>query len=608
MSVMLLLVLALVSMQKSWPRPPNWLENSLGSTGPLTATLACIMLVWTIGSLYAWFCSRAIRRDPSQARRRLKRFHARQKIYFAMLTAAFLGCLYFLGWGQFSQSRWIWPGQQIVLLTPFLLGLVGSWARFYDPEKALHQVEAQSIDALRAFETGDSTPSHVPFLSRKTYLGLQIRFNLLLIAPPLFLMLLRETFLWSLPGMAHSRMFEPAFFTVFLLMALVGMPWMLRIFLGLRPLPAGPLRERLEDTVRRLKFRFSAILLWNTRNSSANAMVTGILPWPRYIVLTDQLLRDLSPDEVEAVIGHEIGHVKHHHMFFYMMFLFASLVSLGMIWQFCEIFLRSKYALDLAQDWIPTLAPWLEKNNLDLITAFPPLLAVALYLFLVFGYLSRCCETQADIFGSRTVSNEVFISALEKVAILNSIPREKPGWLSSWRHPTIANRVDFLRRMAEDPGMERRFQRRVGALKWSLVFVLTLVLVTLSRWVPDQTKQDHDALQGTWLVEEFDYNGAEFSSQFKFFLRVKGDLITVEKAGEIKAEIGKATFKLDAVPSPKCVDLQATFLQFEMKMEGIYTLNDDVLLLCLGGNGQVRPDEFKSTAGVSLLRLRRQRN
>jgi STE24 endopeptidase len=273
-----------------------------------------------------------------------------------------------------------------------------------------------------------------------------------------------------------------------LIMALLIMPWMLRIFLGLRPLPAGPLRDRLEATIRRLKFRFSALLLWNTRNSSANALVTGILPWPRYIVLTDQLLRDLTVEEVEAVIGHEIGHVKHHHMTFYMMFLFASLVSLGLIWESCEIFLQSAYARNFANDWLPALAPWLETKNFELIAAFPPLLAVAAYLFIVFGYLSRCCETQADIFGSRTVSSEAFISALEKVAILNGIPREKPGWLSCWRHPTIAKRVDFLRRMGEDPTLEPRFQRRVGVLKWSLALGLAAVLATLLLFVPDERK------------------------------------------------------------------------------------------------------------------------
>ena len=127
-----------------------------------------------------------------------------------------------------------------------------------------------------------------------------------------------------------------------------------------------------------------------------------------------------------------------------------------------------------------------------MVSAFPPLLAVALYLFVVFGYLSRYCETQADIFGSRAISSEVFISALEKVAILNGIPREKPGWLSSWRHPTIANRVHFLRCMGEQPGLEPRFQRRIGLFKWGLSISLAAVLTTLIIVTPRKNETNNE--------------------------------------------------------------------------------------------------------------------
>ena len=104
---------------------------------------------------------------------------------------------------------------------------------------------------------------------------------------------------------------------------------------------------------------------------------------------------------------------------------------------------------------------------------------VSLYVFVVFGFLSRRCERQADIFGCRTVSCEVFIHALEQVAYLNGIDPDCPGWLSSWQHSTIAKRVDFIRRMSRDPQVEPHFQRNLGLLKWAVVFVLALVLFVL---------------------------------------------------------------------------------------------------------------------------------
>ena len=54
------------------------------------------------------------------------------------------------------------------------------------------------------------------------------------------------------------------------------------------------LRERLLATAGRLHFRFSNVMLWHTRGGMANAMVVGLLPWPRYIVLTDRLVEDFS--------------------------------------------------------------------------------------------------------------------------------------------------------------------------------------------------------------------------------------------------------------------------------------------------------------------------
>jgi len=73
----------------------------------------------------------------------------------------------------------------------------------------------------------------------------------------------------------------------------------------------------------------------------------------------------------------------------------------------------------------------------------------------------------------------VFVDALEKVARLNGISRDRPGWLMSWQHSTIARRVEFLKQMHADPMLEPRFQRRVGLVKWGLVLSLAALLVAM---------------------------------------------------------------------------------------------------------------------------------
>jgi STE24 endopeptidase len=221
-------------------------------------------------------------------------------------------------------------------------------------------------------------------------------------------------------------------------------------------------------------------------------MVVGLLPRLRYVVLTDRLLIDLTPDEIEAVFGHEVGHVKHHHMLYYFSFLSISLMVLVGVWQLLDPLLAPHFSILRSQG-----AEW----------TWPMVIgSLVVYIFVVFGFLSRRCERQADIFGCRAVSCgqpdcqgheeqaidkshgqwlcptgiRTFIQALEKVAILNGISRNRPGWLQSWQHSTIAARVDFLQRMLVDSSIEPHFQRRVFLVKCVLMVCLIALLGIVS--------------------------------------------------------------------------------------------------------------------------------
>ena len=72
-----------------------------------------------------------------------------------------------------------------------------------------------------------------------------------------------------------------------------------------------------------------------------------------------------------------------------------------------------------------------------------------------------------------------FIAALERVARLNGISREKPGFFQSWQHSTIARRVEFLQGMLADTTLEPRFQRKVALVKWGLLLGLGTALAIL---------------------------------------------------------------------------------------------------------------------------------
>jgi STE24 endopeptidase len=145
-------------------------------------------------------------------------------------------------------------------------------------------------------------------------------------------------------------------------------------------------------------------------------------------------------------------------------------------------------------------------------------------VFLVFGFLSRRCERQADIYGCKTVSCgdpncvrheqetalperptslcptgiRTFIRALERVDHINDVSgpdsaghKRSAGerirgflkWLRSWQHSTMARRVAFLQSLIGNPRRERMFQFRVTVLRWGLLVVLAVAFIVLGQLI-----------------------------------------------------------------------------------------------------------------------------
>jgi STE24 endopeptidase len=469
MPFVLLLLLLLITLHDAWP-------NALGCdvAGSCFITWSGIMLLTLSAEFASWLSCRALRNDPAR-RTSVMRLFARWKRWHLLgLLGFFIFALYVFGWGwtiQQAEQQMPLPGLRVAMLTPLLAGMALGWLRHYDVERL-------------NFEIGHY-PDIAPFLSRWSYVGLQARYHLLFVLPPVLLLMLHEGVFLAVPALKdskHSQLMSLVGIGL-LAMALIVIPLFLRLFLGLKPLAEGPLRERLLATARRLRFRSSDILVWNTRNGVANAMVTGVLPWLRYVVLTDRLLDELNEDEVEAVFGHEAGHMMHHHMSFYMVFIMASLMVLGGLWS-------------AGEPWIQQIPfpSWLGAHvnaaAWHSVAIWFALALIAVYILVVFGWLSRRCERQADIFGCTTASPQAFISALEKVADLNGIPQERPGFFSWWQHSTIADRIRFIRRMETDPTLGPRFQRRMGWMKWSL----SLGMIALLTWM---------LVQGEWDLSRF---------------------------------------------------------------------------------------------------------
>jgi Zn-dependent protease with chaperone function len=490
---MVFLTLVCLPELEQWPQP-LW-----GDQPGLSALATWLAVAVVVG--YAWVTARRVRgpleKDPRQRDALLPRYErwrfGHQLAVFAVYTASL--CLF--GWGRAVQQLWrhgehVLPGAELVLLAPFLVALLFSWAGFYDADRACHLAAHRLLD-------GDSRGGRAAALfgGRWAHVAFQLRQKLALIFIPVLLLLIQKELRRQLPE--PWTQWENTFtFLGFLpvLVVFVCMPWIIRLVLGLRPLPDGPLRRRLVATARRLRFRCTDVLLWNTRSGMANAMVVGVVPWLRYVVFTDRLLEEFTAEEVEAVFGHEVGHVKHHHMLLYLGFLTASMTVL---WKALDALIGGD---EEPGTWAAFTASLGGHQYLEYLPVVTALLG---YVFVVFGFLSRRCERQADVFGCRTVSCAVrdcgghiddaelapagrglcrtgiytFIRALEKVALVNGISRDRPGFLQSWQHGSIARRVRFLESMLVEPAVEPRFRHRLALIKWGLFLFLGLVFVLL---------------------------------------------------------------------------------------------------------------------------------
>ena len=109
---------------------------------------------------------------------------------------------------------------------------------------------------------------------------------------------------------------------------LAVLPWLLMLLWRAGPLPDGPLAEQLTSACTRAGVPVAGLRLWPVAGGkSYNAMVLGLMPRLRYVLFTPDLLADLPPAQVEAVLGHELGHVRHRHLWLYL--LFAITAGLG---------------------------------------------------------------------------------------------------------------------------------------------------------------------------------------------------------------------------------------------------------------------------------------
>lgn len=296
-------------------------------------------------------------------------------------------------------------------------------------------------------------------IPRKTYIWSQVTFSIPVLLPYLTLSGI-EDLVNALPASAAKDFLaspagQAVYFLLFLGIVVVVAPSMLRIIWGCKPLEAGEMRERIERLCSRAGIEYANILDWPIFGGRMiTAGVMGFVKQFRYLLVTRTLLSALDPSEIEAVIAHEIGHVRKKHLLFYLMF-------------FAGFMLISYAIVDLVIYLVIFVEPVfrfftdLGFNQLTLTSAFLTTMwgiAFLIYFRFVFGYYMRNFERQADGFVFTLFdSAQPLISTLEKIAVSSGQPPDRPNW----HHFSISERIYFLASCESDRYHIRRHDRKI---------------------------------------------------------------------------------------------------------------------------------------------------
>ena len=380
------------------------------------------------------------------------------------------------GWADMVCAEWQLTRfvllDELMLLLPFVLMLLMKWYCFYPVNRFVRQ----HVVAGR-LSRGDSAR---PAWSRRQYLSFQIRHSLLLILVPLFLILAHKDIVelialrWFANGdkllltKGTLAMMTQSIVLAGGVMIIIFSPLLLRRIWVTRSLPSGQLRDRLEEFCRRIGFKCNDILLWDTYSAVSNAAVMGLFGRVRYVLITDAQIENMGDEQIEAVFGHEVGHVKHHHILFLMLFVAGTG---GVATLLFELLLKNQ--ADQYSDW----------------PIFALGTALATLWLLSFGYVSRRFERQADVYAATSVSSQdrptgkeggldnhgaaVMAGALMRIATLNGIPPDT----RSFRHSSIALRMAFLTDLATRRNLLTKFKRNLKLIKITIVACIVTAII-----------------------------------------------------------------------------------------------------------------------------------
>lgn len=203
------------------------------------------------------------------------------------------------------------------------------------------------------------------------------------------------------------------------------------------PLQEGSLRTLIETFAKETGFKLKNIFVidGSKRSTKANAYFSGFGPKKR-IVLYDTLQKELSEEEIVAVLAHEIGHYKKKHVLLTLLF---SVILTG--------FMLFLFSLVINN---PDLSKALGSQNpsfhLGLIVFGILYSPLSLIIGLISNSISRKNEFAADMFAKEHFKPEVLAEALKKLSVksLSNMMPHPTYVFFHYSHPPLLQRLEKL--------------------------------------------------------------------------------------------------------------------------------------------------------------------
>ena len=276
---------------------------------------------------------------------------------------------------------------EVLAIAPTVLGLAGTWA-------VQHALEVRLRDAIRLRRLDEGRPIW-PTPGRGGYVLGQVRLQLGLLGVPILAVLgvseaarrLAEAAGDAVPDWTADAASLVAAAIIFAIA-----PLLMRLVLPIHPMPPGSVREDLSRMAAATGVRVSDIMLWPTHGTLVNAAVIGVLPWLRYVLLTDAMLEEVPRPALRAVFAHELAHVRHRHV----PWLVATVAGMVSLFGAAAAVPAVALAAD-GHDPAGDLIGW---------TAIGGGAVGLLVAGIAFGWVSRRYERQADTFAVQTMSRE----------------------------------------------------------------------------------------------------------------------------------------------------------------------------------------------------------